>query len=164
MPREAKAHTEEGAALTELVMSMFSAHARLVHEGDLLARDLGITSVRWRVLSLMARESLTVAQLARRFESTRQSMLWVVTALVNDGLVELKDNPDHKRAKLAGLTEKGQHVYKLMQVRQIAWANKFGAGFTSDELRVAVKILDRLFCESEPAGQIESNAFELGIA
>lgn len=168
MPSEAKTHTEEGAALTELIMSVFSAHVRLVREGDILARDLGITSVRWRVLSLMARESLTVAQLARRFDSTRQSMLWVVTALVNDGLVVLTYNPDHKRAKLAGLTEKGQLVYKLMRGRQIDWANQVGAGFTSEELRAAAQVLDRLFCASEsgsgPTDEVAVDAFERRIA
>ena len=144
MAKKADAHTPEGAAMTALTLNMLSAHVRLVREGDDMSRDLGLTSVRWRVLAMIAQESLTVAQLSRRLGTTRQSMLWVVTALVNDGLVELTDNPDHKRAKRAQLTEKGGEVYGLMRGRQIAWANKLGAEFELEELQIASKVVDRL--------------------
>lgn len=144
MAREEKKHTPEGAAFTELVMAIFASHGRLVREGDALASDLGLTSVRWRVLALVARQSLTVAQLARRFEITRQSMLWVVTALAEDNFVRLVDNPDHKRSKRVELTELGSDTYKGMQVRQIAWANATAAEFRLDELHSALSVVERI--------------------
>lgn len=49
----------------------------------------------------------TVPQMARARPVSRQHIQTLVNPLLEQGLVELKDNPDHKRSKLVRLTNKG---------------------------------------------------------
>jgi DNA-binding MarR family transcriptional regulator len=90
--------TAEGAAISELILAIFRANGRLIRAGDVLTRDLGLTSARWQVLGAIAPAPKTVAQIAREFELTRQGVLWVVQSMIGDGFVELINNPDHRRA------------------------------------------------------------------
>lgn len=137
-------HSPEGAAVTDLMLTVFRVNGRLLRTGDNLTRDLDLTAARWQVLGALVERPRTVAQVARHFESTRQGVLWVVTALVKDGLVELIDNPDHKRAKLVQFTDKGQAIYDEVTRRQVAWVNGFSGHFQVDELRRTIEVLDRL--------------------
>ncbi|MFE9188042.1 MarR family winged helix-turn-helix transcriptional regulator [Micromonospora sp. NPDC007208] len=72
-----------------------------------LAREEGQTAARWHVLSVLSDGSRTVASAARRLGLARQSVQRVVDDLARAGMVELHDNPDHRRAPLVTLTEKG---------------------------------------------------------
>lgn len=142
--RKRRAHTAEGAAITDLVLGIFRTNGTLMRSGDGMMRDLGVSSARWQVMGAIKDRPRTVAQIARFFESTRQGVLWVVTALVKDGLVELIDNPDHKRAKLVQFTDRGREVNEEIERRQIAWANQLGARFSLAEIRNATEVLKRL--------------------
>jgi MarR family len=66
-------------------------------------------------------DARTVAQIARHFELSRQGVLWVVSALVKEGLVELIDNPDHKRSKLVQFTGRGREIHAELERREIVW-------------------------------------------
>ena len=68
-----------------------------------LAREQGQTAARWHLLSVLSDGSRTVASAARRLGLARQSVQRVVDDLARAGLVELHDNPDHRRAPLVGL-------------------------------------------------------------
>ncbi len=137
-------HTPEGAAVTELILTLFRANGRLLRVGDSMGRDLGLTSARWQVLGAITDTPRSVAQIARYFESTRQGVLWVVTALVKEGLVELIDNPDHKRAKLVRFSERGGQVYAEMLRRQIEWVNALSAQFDLGQIHSAISLLERV--------------------
>ncbi len=126
------------------MLAIFRVNGRLLRAGDNLARDLDLTSARWQVLGAIVDRPRTVAQIARYFESTRQGVLWVVTALVKDGIVELVDNPDHKRAKLVQFTARGQAIHTEITRRQVAWVNGFGDHFDVAELRRTIDVLERL--------------------
>ena len=142
--RKRRVHLPEGAAMTALIMTIFRANGRLLRCGDNLTRDLGITAARWKVMGAIHDGPKTVSQIARRFELTRQGVLWVVTALIKEGLVELIDNPDHKRAKFVQFTKLGWRVYEETQRRQIAWVNAIASEFTVDEIRNANEVIERM--------------------
>ncbi|MCG5439588.1 MarR family winged helix-turn-helix transcriptional regulator [Micromonospora foliorum] len=72
-----------------------------------LAQEEGQTAARWHVLSVLSDGSRTVASAARRLGLARQSVQRVVDDLARAGMVELHDNPDHRRAPLVRLTEAG---------------------------------------------------------
>jgi DNA-binding MarR family transcriptional regulator len=136
-------HTPQGAAATKLILGIFLANGRLMRAGDALGKDLKLTSARWQVMGAIASRPKTVAQVARDFELTRQGVLWVVGALLKDGLVHLIDNPDHRRAKLVQLTEVGATDYAEMLRRQSEWVNRFGANFSVEELTAALEVIER---------------------
>ena len=92
--------------------------------------------------------TMTSNEIARRFEATRQGVLWVVTGMVKDELLELIDNPDHKRAKLVRFTSRGQKVFKEVQTRQITWVNRLASSFTLGEIRKSIDLLERVAHEA----------------
>jgi DNA-binding MarR family transcriptional regulator len=139
-----RGYTVEGAAMTNLILTLFRVHGRMMKAGDELVRDLDLTSARWQVFGAIRDRPRTVAQIARHFESTRQGVLWVVTGLLKSGLVELVDNPDHKRAKLVSLTVLGREIHDKVVRRQESWVNSFSGGFTLEEIRTAVGVLEQL--------------------
>lgn len=138
------ARTPEGVAMTAFILTIFRVNGRLLRVGDTLSGEFGLTAARWQVLGAIAATPRTVAQIARYFESTRQGVLWVVTALIKDGIVELIDNPDHKRAKLVQFTAAGRKIYEDLSRRQTEWVNSYAGDFTLAELEAATSVLERL--------------------
>ena len=46
--------TEEGGAVTQLILDVFRLNGRLLIAGDRLVGELGLTSARWQVLGAIA--------------------------------------------------------------------------------------------------------------
>ncbi len=143
-PSDEELRTLEGQALSDLILTIFKVYGRLNRAGDALSRDLDLTSARWQVLGAIAQVPRTVAQIARHYELTRQGVLWVVQAMVKDGLVELIHNPDHRRAKLVRPTEKGRTLYDEISRRQRRWVSGLAESFNVAELEQGMALLGRL--------------------
>lgn len=95
----------EGKPVSDLIMMIFRTNGRIVRAGDELLEDLNLSGSRWQVLGAVKQTPRTVAQIARLYELSRQRVLWHVQALIADGVVELVDNPEHRRAKLVKFTD-----------------------------------------------------------
>jgi|TARA_B100000519_G_scaffold198227_1_gene207260 DNA-binding MarR family transcriptional regulator len=136
-------HSELSEAATDLILEVFRFNGALLNSGDNLVRDLGLTSARWQVLGAIVLEErdLTVAQIARRMGLARQSVQRVVNDLVDSDLLMYSENPDHKRAKLVGLTHKGAETYRLADQRQIRWAKALTDGITIKDLKTSLSII-----------------------
>lgn len=93
----------------ELALSVFAANGRLVAMGNECVAHLGLTSAWWQVLAALRYSAtpLPAASIARNMGLTRQAVQRIVDLLVERGLVEFKDNPHHRRAKLVVLTPAG---------------------------------------------------------
>jgi len=115
-------HTKAGKAFTELVLESFRFNGRLLAAGDRLAKPMGLTSSRWQVLGAIEVRSLPVAQIARNMGLARQNVQRLADALQEEGFVAYTPNPDHQRAKLVCLTDKGQRAMKQLSRRQALWA------------------------------------------
>jgi DNA-binding MarR family transcriptional regulator len=137
--------TTIGQAMTELILAVFRANGRLLTVGDVIGKDLGLSSTRWQVLGGILDRPKTVAQIARNFELTRQGVLWVVQALEKSGHVELIPNPDHRTAKLVQMTPKGSEAYDEITERQIGWVNKLSKTFDLAEVEAAETVLKALW-------------------
>lgn len=137
-------HTPEGAAITDLIIAIFRANGALLRVGDDLSKDLGLTSARWQVLGGIGETPKTVAQIARDFGLSRQGVLWVVQTLIKDGVVELTDNPNHRRAQLVQFTAHGRKLFDELNRRQTVWSNAVAEGMSVPELKKAVAAVKRL--------------------
>ncbi|WP_279483658.1 helix-turn-helix domain-containing protein [Aureimonas sp. SK2] len=93
----------------EFALSIFEANGRLVSAGNDLVAHLGLTSAWWQVLAALRYSPvpLAVASIARNMGLTRQAVQRIVDLLAEQGLVEFKPNPHHRRAKLVVLTSAG---------------------------------------------------------
>lgn len=93
----------------ELALAVFATNGRLVSAGNELVAHLGLTSAWWQVLAALryAPGPLAVASIARNMGLTRQAVQRIVDLLADQGLVDFRDNPHHRRAKLVVLTPAG---------------------------------------------------------
>ena len=143
-PPDRKDHTPEGVAFTNFVVELFRLNGKMIAAGDKLTRDLGMTSARWQVLGAIGREAKTVADAARVMGLTRQNVQRIADWLVESGMAEFIDNPNHRRAKLVTLTPKGVALRQRINRRQTKWANDIAARLTLDELETAIDLLKRV--------------------
>jgi DNA-binding MarR family transcriptional regulator len=88
-------------------VDVFRLNGLLIAVGDAMAEPSGQTTARWRVLAAIGDAPLTVAQIARAWWLTRQSVQRVADVLVKDGLAAYEANPSHRRAKLLRITPAG---------------------------------------------------------
>lgn len=130
-----------GLEFSELLVEVFRVNGLLLAAGDALARPSGLTSARWQVLGVVDHEPSTIAQVARTMGLTRQSVRETADALVRDGLIEFRENPAHRRARLMVLTEPGRAALREVEERQASWANGVGDRLPLAELRAAVATL-----------------------
>jgi DNA-binding MarR family transcriptional regulator len=146
MRQTLESRTAEGEAATQVILSTFRANGLLLAAGDVLSADEGLTSARWQVLGAiaLAEHSLTVPQIARRMGLTRQSVHVTVKRLVDDGLLELAPNADHRRSQLVRFTEQGAAAYAAMDARQVAWVNRLADGIGRADLETTARVLDEL--------------------
>jgi len=146
-------HTPAGAGLTGLILEIFRVNGRLLAAGDRLVAGLGLTSGRWQVLGAVALAPAAepVARLARNMGLTRQGVQRIVNALRRHGLIELKPNPHHRRAKLVTLTGKGRKAYDAAIALQVPWANALACGLTPRQIAAATRLIETLRRRLEPA-------------
>ncbi|OAN67257.1 MarR family winged helix-turn-helix transcriptional regulator [Sphingomonas sp. TDK1] len=92
-----------------LALAVFATSGRLIATGNELVAPLGLTSAWWQVLGALRYSPvpLPTASIARNMGLTRQAVQRIVDLLAERGLVELRANPHHRRAKLIVLTDAG---------------------------------------------------------
>ena len=61
-----------------------------------------------------------------------------------DGILDYRDNPFHKRAKLVVISNKGEKNYKLLERKQILWANNSSAGISAQDMDVTLSVLKKM--------------------
>ena len=137
------ARTAEGDAATAVVLEIFRVGGLLLADGNRLAAAEGLTAARWKVLGAvaLAGRPLTVPQIARRMGLTRQAVQESVNRLLAEALVEARDNLDHRRSPLVGLTELGSQKYAAVDQRQARWINELSAGLKTTDLAAAARVL-----------------------
>lgn len=133
-------------ALSALFLDIFRANALLVASGDDLVAPLGLTSARWQVLGTvaMAPTPQPVAHIARDMGLARQSVQRLVNELADTGLVDIKDNPHHKRAKLVCLSEAGRRSFDAIHKLQRPWVDGLAEGLETEKIAIAAEVLQSL--------------------
>lgn len=129
--------------LTELILSIFQLNGALVDWGDTFSTPAGLTSARWQMLGALALagQPLTAPQIAASMGVTRQGAQKQLNLLAQSGLVEPRDNPQHKRSPLFALTPQGQQAYASVDKRWRDHAVQTASAFSSAELDVTARVL-----------------------
>lgn len=139
-------HTAAAKAYTELILTVFRLNSELVSAGDKLTKDLGLSSARWQIFGQIGHgdDALTVSQIARNMGLQRQTVQPQVDLLAADGLVELVENPNHRRAKLVRMTAAGKRAYREALRRQVGWSNRTARGVPAKTLEQTNDLLREL--------------------
>lgn len=130
----------------DLIIEVFRLNGLLLSTADKLVSKFGLTGARWQVLGAMAQIGVpeTTARLARTMGLTRQSVQRVVNEMVADGMLTLKENPHHKRAKLVLMTPKGEKAFQLALELQGPWVKALSQGIGKKRLVEAKEVLSAL--------------------
>ena len=138
--------SKKGPVFTEIVLEVFKLGELLVSEGDQMGFEYGITSARWKILGalFLAGKPQTVPQIAKSMGLTRQAVQRLVDAMHKDGFLSFHQNPDHKRAKLISLSDRGRETYLKLHEKQSGWAIACSAGITQAELETTLSVLKRI--------------------
>jgi len=136
--------TKAADRFTALVLEIFRFHGRLLAAGDRLTKPLDLSSARWQILGALEEAPLSVAQIARNMGLTRQTVQRLADELEKSQFIQYAPNPDHKKAKLVCLTEKSLKVMKVLEQRQIRWANEVTGGVRADKVEAALGLIKKL--------------------
>jgi DNA-binding MarR family transcriptional regulator len=139
-----KTPSTKTALLTNLILEVFRLNGRLLAAGDLLTKPLNLSSARWQVLGAITDTPLSVPQIARRMGLTRQGVQRQADILEQEKFIQYLENPDHKRAKLVSLAEKGRLAVKKLERLQIQWATTVVSGVRASEIESALQLIQTL--------------------
>jgi DNA-binding MarR family transcriptional regulator len=136
----------KSGTLTELVLEIFRLNGRLIAAGDALVAGTGLTSARWQVVGAIALQKgrAPVAHIANAMGLTRQSVQRIADELEKTGIVEFRDNPHHRRARLVTLTAKGHALNEAAMDLQKPWVAALAAGIDHSALEAALAVLTEL--------------------
>lgn len=134
------------AAFQHLVGEVFRLNGQLLTTAEGLAGNVGVSPAGWQTIAVLRDGPLTVSDIARRLGLRRQSAQHNVNRLVGQGLVELIDNPRHRRAWLARLTRRGKATMKTLYGLQATLTGRFIADtrLTAADLEAMATLLGRL--------------------
>ena len=135
---------EETPELGEVILETFRLSGHLLSAEDRLTEDLGLTSARWQLLRAIDGQPRPVAQIARLNGQTRQAVQRIANVLVEEGFATYAANPDHKRAKLVQLTDRGRAALDEANRRHLDWSRRLAAGFEPAPIGSALWLLQNL--------------------
>ncbi|MGY1857607.1 MarR family winged helix-turn-helix transcriptional regulator [Modestobacter sp. SYSU DS0290] len=141
---DVEVHVTASAAYRVLmeVRPLYQAAERAV---DLALQGTGVTVALRAVLELVLdRGPMTVPQVAREFGVTRQSVQALVDTGAARGLVELADNPQHRRSRLVAATEHGRRTFTDVHRRELTDLHHVTADLDAADLARCADVLAAL--------------------
>jgi DNA-binding MarR family transcriptional regulator len=128
------------------MLDLFRLNSQLLTAGDRLVARLGLTSARWQILGAIvtADHPQPVAWLARNLGANRQNVQRIINDLHKEGLVAFEANPNHRRAQLVILTDKGRQTFDAAMRLQAPWVNSLSDGLLVKDLETVRRVTTAL--------------------
>lgn len=128
--------------ITWLVRRIFRGMARVAGEA---LEPLGITAADRAVMEfLFPDEALSVPEIAKRYDVSRQHVQATVNSLSEQRLVEHRPNPRHKRSDLIRLTPKGRALFEKVREQETGLIDALFDGLSKSQLATTQKVLNQL--------------------
>lgn len=145
MAKRVTKRTEAGQAIEDLIIEIVATFFLLRAEG----MRIGVVSPSgegyWSVLRLLKINGpQTVPQLARYRYVPRQSVQKLANEMLADGVIELVNNPAHKKSKLLRLTPEGDIVFQEMSDRIAKLAETLAKQQDAAQLQNAADVVKKL--------------------
>ena len=147
-------------AITQLTLTVFRLNGLLLHWGDRLVEPLGLTSARWQMLGAiaLAQMPLTAPQIGDAMGVTRQGAQKQLNLLLEQGLVEARLNPAHRRSPLYALTPQGLALYRQADAMWAAKAAELVRVTPATQALAATQTLESILHQLQAA--IDSSEIE----
>lgn len=128
-----------------LIRRLFRA---LAQKSDENLQESGISVADRAVMEFLhPDETLSVPEIAERYQVSRQHVQVTVNSLLGAGILVTRVNPRHKRSPLISLTPKGKGMYRTIKVRDTKAVKKLFSGVPEKDRRVTLKTLQTLLDE-----------------
>lgn len=128
--------------LYEIIRLVRPVHRRLARAVEAKLEGTGITvGMRAAMEVLEETGPLSVPEIGRVLFLARQQVQLMVNALEEQGLVERRPNPAHKRSPLFALTDKGQGVFGEIRAKENDEIDAVCELFSGDDLTSTQKVL-----------------------
>jgi DNA-binding MarR family transcriptional regulator len=128
--------------VTWLVRRLFRAMA--ARADDYLA-DAGISAADRAVMEfLYPEQALSVPDIARKYDVSRQHVQVTVNGLVGRGLLRSIENPHHKRSRLIRLSSLGRASFEEIRRNESAVIENLFADISDDALAATAETLAKL--------------------
>ncbi len=127
--------------MTETIATFFRLRAMGQQIGAVTPNGSGY----WGLMRSLKQEGVqTVPQLARSRPVSRQHIQKLANHMIAEGVIELVNNPAHKRSKLLRLTSKGETVFQELNQQIAKVAINLAEDMDVQELQIAVKVLKQI--------------------
>lgn len=134
-----------------LVRRLFRAMADTA--SDYLA-EVGVTAAERAVIEFLYPEQrLTVPDIARRYQVSRQHVQVTVNQLLERGLAAAQENPAHQRSPLIVLTPKGRRLFAEIAALDRTAVRAVFAGISAAEQARTRRTLEKLLNRLSPEGE-----------
>lgn len=124
--------------IRRLFRVMGQATARYLEDLDVSAADRAVMEF------VYPDKKLSVPDIARRYQVSRQHVQVTVNSLMEKGLVTAMDNPDHKRSPLIVLKSEGRKVLETILARDREAIDTVFADIPHAERRQTRETLEKL--------------------
>jgi DNA-binding MarR family transcriptional regulator len=137
--------TDDAYQIIWLTRRLFRA---LAQKSDESLQDLGISVADRAVMEFLhPDETLSVPEIAQRYQVSRQHVQVTVNSLSDAGLLRAKVNPRHKRSPLISLTDKGKRLFRTIKSRDTKIVKKLFSNVPAKDRRITRETLATLLGE-----------------
>lgn len=134
--------TNDAYKVTWIIRRLFRAMAE---QADAYLRDSGLTAADRAVMEFLYPDvSLTVPDIARRYQVSRQHIQVTANRLLEEGLLVSNDNPQHKRSPLLQLSELGENTFAEIRRNEGALIDDLFSGIEIADVATTRRTLEAL--------------------
>jgi DNA-binding MarR family transcriptional regulator len=145
MAKQVANRTAAGQAIEELIVEIVATFFLLRAEGMRIGVVSSSGEGYWSVLRLLKLNGAqTVPQIARYRYVPRQSVQKLANEMLADGVIELVNNPAHRKSKLLRLTSKGEAIFQELSDRIAVLTETMAEQGDAAQLQNAVAVVKHL--------------------
>lgn len=130
-------------AVTWLIRRLFRAMAQ---EADAYLKACGLSAADRAILEfLFPEDTLSVPEIASRYQVSRQHVQVTVNSLLEDGFLEARPNPRHKRSPLIALTCVGRDMFTKIRKVETGFIDKLFADIPESDVECTRRTLEAIY-------------------
>jgi DNA-binding MarR family transcriptional regulator len=137
--------------VTWLIRRLFRAMAQVA---DGYLNSHGLSAADRAVLEfLYPDEALSVPEIAKRYQVSRQHVQVTVNALLQDGFLATRPNPRHKRSPLIALTRVGHEMFQRIRRIESDHVSAMFADVPDHDVEITRRTLEAIYFRNLKAGE-----------
>ena len=141
--------------ITWLIRRLFRAMAQLA---DTYLRAHGLAAADRAILEFLYPDAeLSVPEIATRYQVSRQHVQVTVNALLEDGFLESRPNPRHKRSPLFALTQVGRELFRKIRTAESDVLDQLFMDIPSDDIESTRRTLEAMYFHNLQHGETDGS-------